>query len=411
MVDLYGHEAGNGGYSQRTPNVHWGSSTRRRSWSEIFRSQSSPDQSAAQIVFGIAVLARQTGTAQAQNFPDLGSRCMLGEQLCGQPEIDDAPIGLREALANAPTLKPALIHGRRAFGRDAAVWWRSRPELLWCGNGRSRRIKRRRWLGVECKPFLGGIEHFLRGGGQDGLSMHDLDRRRDTRERACRWLEIAKAGQTAQVAPIGAGPVAAIALGQDSAQSRGQCRLQRRGADPDPSLEVARTGLEHDTGLMPVDAHLLEHVRAGVIQVEEDVARVAPFGVRPEVYVEAQAVVCAQKTHYSVVGQLMRGPQPLSRSWSTSDRMDQANHVNLIRHRRQLATDGLLGEEFAVEHAAKHELGACFPTTDFQWMVTSALTTCLTSGDNSRCGTAFRKSPGRTRNTPDWETGSATSLG
>jgi len=97
----------------------------------------------------------------------------------------------------------------------------------------------------------GGIEHLLRGGGQDRLSMHYLDRRRDTRERACRWLEIAKAGQTAQVAPIGAGPVAAIALGQDSAQSRGQCRLQRHGADANPSLEVAGTGLKHDTGLMP----------------------------------------------------------------------------------------------------------------------------------------------------------------
>src|SRR6516164_2740092 len=29
MVDLNGHEAGNGGYSQRTPNAHRGSSTRR----------------------------------------------------------------------------------------------------------------------------------------------------------------------------------------------------------------------------------------------------------------------------------------------------------------------------------------------------------------------------------------------
>jgi hypothetical protein len=46
---------------------------------------------------------------------------------------------------------------------------------------------------------------------------------------------------------------------------------------------VAGTGLEHDTGLMPVYAHVWEYVWAGVIQVQEDIARVAAFGVRPEV--------------------------------------------------------------------------------------------------------------------------------
>jgi hypothetical protein len=132
----------------------------RRSWSEIFPSQSRSSQSAVQIVFGIAVLARQTGAAQAQNFPNLGRRCMLGQQLCGQPEIDDAPIGLREALQNSPTLKPALIDRRRAILRDAGVWWRSRRELLRCGNRRTRRIHRRHLLGVKRKPFVSGIKRF-----------------------------------------------------------------------------------------------------------------------------------------------------------------------------------------------------------------------------------------------------------
>ena len=235
-----------------------------QSWSEIFPFQSSSGQSAAQIVFGIAVLARQTWTAQAQDFPDLGRRCMLGEQFGGQLEIDDAPIGLREALQNAPTLKPPPIDRCRACGRDAAVWWRSRPELPWCRNRRNRRIHRRLSLCAARKEFLSGIQGFLCGGGQNGLSMDDLDGRRDTGERAYRRLEIAKAGQTAQVPPIGAGPIAAIALGQEPAQSRGQCRLQRRGADADPSLKVAGTGLEHDTRLISVHAHVLEYVRSGV---------------------------------------------------------------------------------------------------------------------------------------------------
>ena len=35
--------------------------------------------------------------------------------------------------------------------------------------------------------------------------------------------------------------------------------------------------------------------------------------------------------------------------------MDQADPLELGRHRRQLATDGLLGERFAAEHGAEHE--------------------------------------------------------
>lgn len=276
----------------------------RPSWGQIFSSNSGTGQGAAQIVFGITMVPRKIGTAQAQNFPDLSWGCVLGEQFSGQPQIDDAPIGLRKALQNMPTLKPTLIHSNSAFRRNAAVW--CRPEFVGCGNGRSCRSQRRRSLG--CKRLLSGGEHFLGGGGQDRLRMDDVDRRRETSELASRWLEVAEAGQSAQVTPIGAGPIAVVAISQKPAQARGQCRLQRRGADPNPSLQVARTSLEHDTGLMPMDAHLLEHLRTGMIQVEEDVARIAVFGVRPEENVETPVVVCAQKTHHGVAYQLLRGP-------------------------------------------------------------------------------------------------------
>ena len=189
-----------------------------RSWSER------TGQGAAQIVFRITMVAGKIGTAQAQNFPDLIWRGVLDEQFSGQPEIDRAPIRLREALQNAPTLNPTLIHNRSAFRRDAAGR---------CGNGRSYRQPRS--LGVGCKRQLSGSEHFLGGGGQDWLRMDDVDRRCETGELASRWLEVAEAGQTAQVAPIGAGPVAVVALSQKPAQTGGQWRLQRRGADPNPS--------------------------------------------------------------------------------------------------------------------------------------------------------------------------------
>ena len=311
-------------------------------------------QGAAQIVFGIAMVARKIRAAEAQDFHDLSRGCVLGEQFAGQPEIDHAPIRRGKALANAPTLDPTLVHRNSAFARDRGAWY-TRAPLFWRLS--RRRPNRSNWrhdrgcFGTKLlEPLVSGIERQLCGGGEDGLSMDDLDRRRDTGERAYRRLEIAEAGQTAQVAPISAGPIAAIAFGQDSAQSRGQCRFQWGSADADPSLEVAGTGLEHDTGLMPVYAHVLEYVRGGVIQVKEDVARITAFGVGPEVNVEAEAVVRAQKTHHVVARQLLRGPQTLSRSWSTSDGMDQADEIGLIRHRCQLATDGLLGEKFAIEH-------------------------------------------------------------
>ena len=119
-----------------------------------------------------------------------------------------------------------------------------------------------------------------------------------------------------------------------------------------------------------------------MIQVEEDVTRIAAIGVRPEEDVEVPIVVCAQKTHHGVACQLLRGPPPLSRSWSMADGMDQADQINLIRHRRELATDSLPREKFAVEHGAEHEPGARFSTMGFQWMVTSALTGCLITGDH-----------------------------
>ena len=77
--------------------------------------KSGAGQSAAQIVLRIIVLAGKVGTAQTENGFDLCGRCVLGEQLSGQPQIDDAPIGLWKALANVPTLDPALIDGDRSL--------------------------------------------------------------------------------------------------------------------------------------------------------------------------------------------------------------------------------------------------------------------------------------------------------
>jgi hypothetical protein len=334
-------------------------------------------QGTAQIVFGIAVVARKIRTAQAQNFHDLSWGCVLGEQFSGQPQIDDTPIRARKALANAPTFNPTLVHGSCAFAGDWSAWYAR--TLLFCRLWRRSRSDSY-WpadlFGAESlEPFLSGIEQLLCGGGQDGLGTDQLHPVREHLDAASRRLTVGEADQAAQVPPVGAGPVAAIALSQEPAKGRGQCRFQRRGADAHPSLEMTGTGLDHDTWFVAMCAHIFEQMRADLIEVEENIARVAAFGIGPQVDVEAQLITFAQRTHDGGARQVLRGPQPLSQSWSSCEGVNQADQIELIGHSRQLSADGLAGKEQSqIKHAAEHELGAHYPTINFQRIVTSVLT-------------------------------------
>jgi hypothetical protein len=329
------------------------------------------------------MLARKIRAAQAQDFHDLSLGCVLGEKFSGQPEIDDAPIRARKALVNAPTLDPTLVDGSGGFAGDGGAWY-TRAPLLW----RSWRPSSSYWradrlcFGAEpLKPFLSGKEQLLRGGGQAGLGMDQLHPVREGSERASRRLAVSEADQAAQVTPVSAGPVAAVSLGQEPAEGRGQCRFERRGADAYPSLEMAGTGFEHDTWLVTVCAHIFEHLRAGLIQVEENIARVAAFGIGQEVNVEAQLIAFAQGAHDRGARQLLRSPQPFSWRWSASDRMNQADQIELIGHSRQLSADGLAcDEQSEIEHAAENEPGARCRTMNSQRTVTTPLTLCLSPG-------------------------------
>jgi len=89
---------------------------------------------------------------------------------------------------------------------------------------------------------------------------------------------IGEAGQSAQMAPIGAGSIASIETGQLSADFGGDGRLERRGADLNPGLEIARAGLHHHAGCMSVAAHGVEDLRIGLIQIQQNIARIAVYG-------------------------------------------------------------------------------------------------------------------------------------
>jgi len=229
----------------------------------------------------------------------------------------------------------------------------------------------------------GRVQQILGSAGQDGLRLQDSDPGSRTGDGATLGLVIAEARQSSQVTPVGAGQVAAIGVGQLPAQGGRQLRLQANGADANPSLQMAGTRLEHHARLMTIGPHGFENTRAGLIEIEENIAGIARPAVGEEVQVKTLTVACAQKTHHCSTHQLSGSPQPFSWSWPACAAVNHTDEVELIRHPRQLAADSVQGKkESAVEHGTENEPGSLRLEISFQRMVSRVLTSCLSSGDN-----------------------------
>ena len=71
--------------------------------------ESGAGDGAAQVVVGVAVVAGKLWAGEPQNPLRLGGSPSLREQVPGDPQIDDAPVGLRKAFADVPSLHTALI--------------------------------------------------------------------------------------------------------------------------------------------------------------------------------------------------------------------------------------------------------------------------------------------------------------
>ena len=71
--------------------------------------QSGSRQSAAKVVVGIGVAAREAGTTESEDGVNLGQRCAPGKQILGDPQIGDAPIGRGETLRNAQAVHPTGV--------------------------------------------------------------------------------------------------------------------------------------------------------------------------------------------------------------------------------------------------------------------------------------------------------------
>ena len=81
--------------------------------------KSSASDSAAQIVVGVAMVSRKIRTGEPQNLLDFRASPSLRQQVSGNPQIHDAPVGLRKALEDAPSIHTGPVD---FGGHDARMW-------------------------------------------------------------------------------------------------------------------------------------------------------------------------------------------------------------------------------------------------------------------------------------------------
>lgn len=74
-----------------------------------------------------------------------------------------------------------------------------------------------------------------------------------------------------------------------------------------------------------------------MIQVHQDIAGIALLRIGLNVYVTAFPVAHAQEPRCSWMGELGRGPQPLSGKSSSGLVVDQADEIEIVGHSRDLA--------------------------------------------------------------------------
>ena len=328
-------------------------------------------QCSAEVILGVRVPPRKPRTAAAQNGGDLWSGRATPEQFLGDPFIGDAPVGLWEALGNPQPVQPTGIRLGRGGGRARCVDVRGYRQRKVCGQ---------RQVRVD-QTALGRLQKSGALGSDTGLSVQYLHPRRVTAPVAPLWFLIGETSQAAQMAPIGTGAVATVEVGQLFPDAAGNSRFDGRGTDLHPGLNIAGTGLEYYAGPVTCGPHGLDNCQAGVIQIDEDVSRIALPGVRLDVYVTAFPIADAQKSYGSRVDELDGGPQPLTRERPLGGAVNQADQVKVARHGHELAAHSLQGEvESTVEHGPHFGIEGTRRTMNSQRTANSGLTGCLSLG-------------------------------
>jgi len=325
---------------------------------------------AAQVIVWGTVTAGKLWAGEPENLVHLGGSPMSREQAPGNPQIHDAPVGLRKAVADVPAFHTILIEFPGYRGRDGDSGARLENRAGVGGEGPS-----------SPRPRAGRGQQRLGLWRQTRLGFHDLHPRGVADAGAPPGLLIGEAGESSQVTPIGAGWIAPIGRCQQLAGGGRRRRFQRCRAELNPGLQMARAGLHHHARAMPLRAHGGDHRRLGTIQIDENVACVSVTGVRLHVDVASFAVAGAQKPDGGRAAQLLRRPQALARKRPPRLLVDQSNQVQLTGHCRELPANGLHGEkETTVVHDRNFGVKAERRTMNFQRTANCVLTVCLSRG-------------------------------
>ena len=325
---------------------------------------------ASQVVIGITVAAGKMRTGEAEDGLNLNSGHALREQVSGDPKIYDAPIRLRKTFPNMPSLHTSLIDRGGFWGADWArvcggpvAWQRRGRRLYRLPDG----LQQRR--GARRQTRTGMDESHPRGVAVGCASS---------------GLLIGESGEPSQVTPVGAGPIASVEACQVSAGRGRDGRLQRRGTETNPSLQMASAGLHHHTGVMSVGAHEVDDRRISTIQIDQNIAGVLVSSIGVNVHVTPLAVASAQEADGRGACQLGCCPKPFSRKRATCLLVNQTDQIKFVGHRRHMATDGLPSQkESTVVHDRNCAIEATRRTMNPQRTANSVLTVCLTSGGRS----------------------------
>ena len=259
-------------------------------------------QSATQVVLRIAMLAGEKWTSEAENGFHLSRRNVHGQQFSREPQVDDAPVGLGKAFTNMPMLHPALIDAGSSLDRD-------RTRGIVC---RGEMVRDTGWQ--PCYHLRGRTQQVLGGAGQDVTSFHNPYPGSVTGNRPSLRLLVGESCQSAQVRRTSTRKVAAVCMSQVLTDNCGHGSFQRCGADANPGLKMAGTGLEQDTRLMAIVLHAWQDI-GRVIQVEENIAGVAMLREGEQIDVKALKVACAQEAQYRCPQQLTNIPH--SFAWTS----------------------------------------------------------------------------------------------
>jgi len=323
---------------------------------------------ASQVVIRIPMAARKMRAGEAEDGLHLNGGPALPEQFSGDPKIDDAPIRLREALPDMPSLHTTLVDRDGLLGTGWAI-------IGDCGERHGWRLCRlpdrlQQRFAARRQTRTSVDNSYPRGVAVQGAS--------------CRFL-IGESGEPTQVAPVGAGRIAAVEVCQVPAGRGRYRRLQRRGAKANPSLQMAGAGLQHHTRIMSVGAHAVHHCGIGAIQIDENIACVSVAGVGVNVDVTPLAVASTQKADRRGSRQLSRRPEPLSGKRTTSPIVNQTDQIEIVRHGGQLSANGLPGQEkTTLFHDRNFAVGIHRRTMNFQRTANSVLTVCLSRGGRSK---------------------------